>query len=120
VDWRGQVITMLDRAYLTEGMPTLLRWDAHDAIIPVEHAYLAAASIPESRLEVFDDAGHFPHHSDPGRFVAVVRSFLAETAPSRFEPELWSDRLRRGQPVQAVQRTGNADGALSGSIRSGT
>ena len=24
VDWRGQVITMLDRAYLAEGMPTLL------------------------------------------------------------------------------------------------
>lgn len=120
VDWRGQVITMLDRAYLTEGMPTLLLWGAHDAIIPVDHAYLAAASMPGSRLEVFEDAGHFPHHSDPGRFVTVVRSFLADTAPSRFEAELWSDRLRRGQPIQAVQRTGNADGALSGSVRSGT
>ena len=120
VDWRGQVITMLDRAYLTEGMPTLLLWGAHDAIIPVEHAYLAAASMPESRLEVFEDAGHFPHHSDPERFTAVVRAFLDETAPSRFEPDLWRDRLRRGQPVHAVQRTGNADGALSGSVRIGT
>jgi pimeloyl-ACP methyl ester carboxylesterase len=120
VDWRGQVITMLDRAYLTEGMPTLLLWGAHDAIIPVEHAYLAAASMPGSRLEVFEDAGHFPHHSDPERFTAVVRAFLDETAPSRFEPDLWRDRLRRGQPVHAVQRTGNADGALSGSVRSGT
>ena len=26
VDWRGQVITMLDRAYLAEGMPTLIVW----------------------------------------------------------------------------------------------
>ena len=120
VDWRGQVITMLDRAYLTEGMPTLLLWGAHDAIIPVEHAYLAAASMPGSRLEVFEDAGHFPHHSDPERFTAVVRAFLDETAPSRFEPDLWRDRLRRGQPVHAVQRTGNADGALSGSVRIGT
>lgn len=26
VDWRGQAVTMLDRCYLTEGMPTLLIW----------------------------------------------------------------------------------------------
>ena len=38
VDWRGQVITMLDRCYLTRGMPTLLVWGAHDAIIPFTHA----------------------------------------------------------------------------------
>ena len=120
VDWRGQVITMLDRAYLTEGMPTLLLWGAHDAIIPVDPAYLAAAAMPGSRLEVFDDAGHFPHHSDPERFTGAVRAFLNDTAPSRFEPEVWRERLRRGQPVQAVQRTGNADGVLSGSVRSGT
>ena len=120
VDWRGQGITMLDRAYLTEGMPTLLLWCAHDAIIPVEQAYLAAAAMPGSRLEVFDDAGHFPHHSDPERFTGAVRAFLNDTAPSRFEPEVWRERLRRGQPVQAVQRTGNADGVLSGSVRSGT
>ena len=50
VDWRGQVITMLDRADLTEGMPTLLLWGAHDAIIPVDQAHLAAAAMPGSRL----------------------------------------------------------------------
>jgi pimeloyl-ACP methyl ester carboxylesterase len=120
VDWRGQVITMLDRAYLTEGMPTLLLWGAHDAIIPVDQAYIAAAAMPGSRLEIFEDAGHFPHHSDPARFTAVVQAFLDETSPSQFHAEVWRDRLRRGQPVRAVQRTGNADGVLSGSVRSGT
>ena len=83
VDWRGQVITMLDRAYLAEGMPTLVLWGAHDAIIPVEHAHLAAAAMPGSHLEIFEDAGHFPHHTDPERFVAVIRAFLEATAPSR-------------------------------------
>jgi pimeloyl-ACP methyl ester carboxylesterase len=120
VDWRGQVITMLDRAYLAEGMPTLVLWGAHDAIIPVEHAYLAADAMPGSRLEIFEEAGHFPHHSDPERFVAVVRAFLQDTAPSSFQPDVWRDRLRRGQPVRAVQRTGNADGVMTGSVRSGT
>ena len=120
VDWRGQIITMLDRAYLAEGMPTLLLWGAHDAIIPVEHAYLAAAAMPGSQLEVFEDAGHFPHHTDPERFVAVIRTFFEETIPSQFDPEVWRERLMRGQPMRAVQQTGNADGAFSDSIRSGT
>jgi pimeloyl-ACP methyl ester carboxylesterase len=120
VDWRGQVITMLDRAYLTEGMPTLLLWGAHDAIIPVEHAHLAADAMPGSRLEIFEDAGHFPHHSDPERFVSVVNAFLKDFEPSLFESEVWRDRLRRGQPVRTVQRTGNPDGTLTGSVRSGT
>jgi pimeloyl-ACP methyl ester carboxylesterase len=120
VDWRGQVITMLDRAYLAEGMPTLLLWGARDAIIPVDHAYLAADAMPGSRLAIFDDAGHFPHRSDPERFVEVVRAFLEDSDPSRFAPDVWRDRLRRGQPVRTVQRTGNADGTLSGSVRSGT
>ena len=93
---------------------------AHDANIPVAHAYLAAAAMPGSRLEVFEDAGHFSHHSDPDRFTSAVRAFLNDTAPSRFESEVWRDRMRRGQPVQAVQRTGNANGVLSGSVRSGT
>ena len=120
VDWRGQVITMLDRAYLAEGMPTLLLWGAHDAIIPVEHAFLAAEALPGSKLEIFEDAGHFPHRSDPERFVEVVRAFLKDSAPSQFESDVWRDRLRRGQPVRTVQRTGNADGTLTGSVKSGT
>jgi pimeloyl-ACP methyl ester carboxylesterase len=120
VDWRGQVITMLDRAYLAEGMPTLLVWGGRDAIIPVAHAHVAAEAMPGSRLEIFEDAGHFPHHSDPERFVAVVRDFLRDSTPPPFEPDVWRARLRRGQPVQAVERTGNADGVFSGSVRSGT
>ena len=120
VDWRGQVITMLDRVYLAENMPILILWGAHDAIIPVDQAFLAADAMPGSRLEIFEDAGHFPHRSDPERFVAAVRAFLEDTTPSPFQPEQWRDRLRRGQPVRAVQRTGNADGVLSGSVRSGT
>jgi pimeloyl-ACP methyl ester carboxylesterase len=101
VDWRGQVITMLDRAYLAEGMPTLLVWGRHDAVIPLGHGRLAQAALPGSRLEIFDDAGHFPHHSDPARFVQVVTDFMARTAPASFDVEEWRSRLRRGrQPVE--------------------
>jgi pimeloyl-ACP methyl ester carboxylesterase len=96
VDWRGQVITMLDRAYLAEGIPTLIVWGGRDAIIPVGHARLAHASMPGSRLEVFEGAGHFPHHSDARRFVEILRRFMAETQPAVFQSEAWRARLRRG------------------------
>jgi pimeloyl-ACP methyl ester carboxylesterase len=30
VDWRGQVVTMLDRCYLAQGMPTMLLWGSRE------------------------------------------------------------------------------------------
>lgn len=98
VDSRGQVITMLDRCYLTSGMPTLLMWGTRDPIIPFHHAQIAHAAMPGSRLEVFDEAGHFPHHYDPDRFVSVLRDFLATTQPSSFRSDQWRELLRRGRP----------------------
>ncbi|HEX2298324.1 MAG TPA: alpha/beta hydrolase, partial [Pseudonocardiaceae bacterium] len=94
VDWRGQVITMLDRCYLTRGMPTLLVWGSRDAIVPVAHAYRAHQAMPGSRLEVFESAGHFPFHTDPARFVAVLEDFLATTEPARWSAEQWRQLLR--------------------------
>lgn len=82
VDWRGQVVTMRDRAYLTAEVPTLLIWGAHDAVIPVSHAHLAQDAMPSARLEIFDEAGHFPHHADPDRFVHCVFDFVESTEPA--------------------------------------
>jgi pimeloyl-ACP methyl ester carboxylesterase len=98
VDWRGQVITMLDRCYLTRGMPTLLVWGTHDAVVPFPHARLAHAAMPGSRLEIFEDAGHFPHHHDPARFLALLRDFIATTQPAPYSPAQWRELLRRGRP----------------------
>jgi pimeloyl-ACP methyl ester carboxylesterase len=98
VDSRGQVITMLDRCYLTSGMPTLLMWGTRDPIIPFHHAQIAHAAMPGSRLEAFDGAGHFPHHHDPSRFVNLLRDFLATTQPSSYRGDQWRELLRRGRP----------------------
>ncbi len=108
VDWRGQVITMLDRAYLAEGVPTLIVWGRRDAIIPLGHGRLAHAAIPGSRLEVFDQAGHFPHHTDPARFVRVLHEFVESTTPAHFDREDWRIRLLRGTRA-ASRRAGTAE-----------
>jgi len=103
IDWRGQVITMLDRAYLAEGMPTLLVWGRHDAVIPLGHGRLAHSAMPGSELEIFDEAGHFPHHTDPERFVKIVSDFVDRTEPARFDSEEWRRRLRRGRRDVATE-----------------
>lgn len=94
VDWRGQVVTMRDRAYLTDEVPVLLIWGAHDAIIPVHHAELAAAAMPNARLEIVEEAGHFPHHTDPERFVGWLVDFVATTEAATHVPARRRARLR--------------------------
>lgn len=103
VDWRGQVVTMLDRCYLAADLPTLLVWGDGDAIIPVAHAHAAHAAMPGSRLEVFAGAGHFPHHADPERFVALLEDFVTGTAPVRHDVDRWRQRLHAGRSTVAVR-----------------
>ncbi|SDJ23722.1 Pimeloyl-ACP methyl ester carboxylesterase [Actinokineospora alba] len=98
VDHRGQVVTMLDRSYLAVGMPTLLIWGARDRIVPAAHAEVAQAALPGSRLEMFPDSGHFPHHDDPARFVKLIDEFLEGTDPAEYDPARWRDILRGGRP----------------------
>jgi pimeloyl-ACP methyl ester carboxylesterase len=68
------------RLSLVAELPTLLVWGARDRIIPLRHGIAAAQSIPGSRVEVFESAGHFPHLDDPDRFTRVLLDFVS-TAP---------------------------------------
>ncbi|MGW0560042.1 alpha/beta fold hydrolase [Streptomyces sp. NPDC003016] len=99
VDWRGQVGTMLDRCYLAQGMPTMLVWGGRDQVVPALHAGLGHVSMPGSRLEIFEDAGHFPFRTDPQRFQSVLRDFMATTEPADHSAEHWRRMLRSRQPV---------------------
>jgi pimeloyl-ACP methyl ester carboxylesterase len=96
VDVRGQVITMLDRCYLAAALPTLIVWGRRDGVIPIRHAHIAHEAMPGSRLEIFDRAGHFPHHDEPVRFATVLTDFLAGTTPALHDPVRWRDLLRHG------------------------
>jgi pimeloyl-ACP methyl ester carboxylesterase len=99
VDWRGQVVTMLDRCYLARGMPTMLMWGTRDSVLPVGHAYQARAAMPGSRLEIFEGAGHFPFRTDPVRFVSLLEEFVATTSPAEWGVEQWRQLLRKGRPA---------------------
>lgn len=106
VDWRGQVVTMLDRCYLTQSVPVQLIWGSLDSVIPASHAELAHAAMPGSRLELFEGSGHFPFHDDPERFVEVVENFIETTEPAVYDQEY----------LRGLLRSGINEGSLSGSV----
>ena len=105
MDWRGQVITMLDRCYLTVQMPVMVVWGDKDMIIPATHADAASRAMPGARVERFEGSGHFPHRDSPTEFCALVRDFVASTAPSSWDRSDFRALLRGRRPDgRQVQR----------------
>jgi pimeloyl-ACP methyl ester carboxylesterase len=94
IDTNGQRIHAGDRHYLAEGIPILIIWGDRDRMIPLHHGQNAHEAIPGSRLEVFEGVRHLPQLEAPGRFIAVLERFIAETEPARFDSEQWRGRLR--------------------------
>jgi pimeloyl-ACP methyl ester carboxylesterase len=87
IDPGGQRVNASDRLYLAAEVPTLIVWGERDPMIPVAHARAAHAAMPGSRLELFEQAGHFPFHDDPARFAGVLGDFIAGTAPAAIDDE---------------------------------
>ena len=59
-------------------VPTLIFWGRQDRIIPVSHAKIATANIPNAKLIVFDKCGHMPMFEYPEGFNKITLEFLAQ------------------------------------------
>jgi len=104
INTSGQLVHGLDRLYLAAGVPVLIVWGSRDPIIPVRHGERAHKAIAGSRLEIFDGVGHLPQLEAPGRFVAVLEQFFAETRPARFDARAWRALLQTTPDVQQATR----------------
>jgi pimeloyl-ACP methyl ester carboxylesterase len=102
VDPTGQRINGSDRLYLASKMPTLIIWGRRDRIIPVEHAQPAHEGMPGSRLEVFDDAGHFPQLDEPLRFARTLEDFFEQTEPAALDADMMRELVLGHDPDSAV------------------
>jgi pimeloyl-ACP methyl ester carboxylesterase len=85
INMTGQRVSGVDKLHLTAGVPTMVVWGGRDPIIPSDHARVAIAALPDARLELFENAGHFPHCDEPVRFLDVLLDFLATTVPTASE-----------------------------------
>jgi len=61
-----------------KGIPTLMVWGKHDKAVPLERGIEMHDLIKESRLEVFDNAGHNPHDERADGFNPMVIDFLQQ------------------------------------------
>jgi pimeloyl-ACP methyl ester carboxylesterase len=95
VDARGQRVDASDRLYLAQAIPFLVVWGERDPIIPVAHAHKAHELVPGSRLEIFPEAGHFPHLDDPLRFDRLLDDFIRTSKPADVEGG-FVELLRKG------------------------
>ena len=93
IDPGGQRVNASDRLYLAEDMPSLIIWGRRDPIIPVQHAGIAQRGMPGSRLEIFDDAGHFPQLDEPVRFARALSDFIESTEPAEVDADSMRARM---------------------------
>jgi pimeloyl-ACP methyl ester carboxylesterase len=57
--------------------PTLIINGNHDRMVPTENSYDLANRIPDSKLKIFDHAGHGSLFQYPKEFVEIVITFLS-------------------------------------------
>jgi pimeloyl-ACP methyl ester carboxylesterase len=55
----------------------------------VSQGRAAHAAIPGSRLEIFEEVGHYPHCEAAARFSRVLLEFIDSTAPARVSEHQW-------------------------------
>jgi pimeloyl-ACP methyl ester carboxylesterase len=93
IDIGGQRVSAADRLYLARAVPTLIIWGDHDHMVPVEQGRATHESIPGSRLEIFEGAGHFPHCERPARFAEVLIDFMNTTEASTTSAKQWGEQM---------------------------
>ena len=94
-------MTALDRLYLADAIPMLVVWGGRDPIVPARHAETVRRVVPSARIEVFRQAGHWPHLDEPDRFADVLLDFIATTEPAAHDRDSWRSLLsqeREGRP----------------------
>jgi len=57
-------------------LPALVVWGEQDRLVPVGHGHAFAHGLPQARLAVIPDAGHYPYLEATDAFVAAVEPFL--------------------------------------------
>jgi 4,5:9,10-diseco-3-hydroxy-5,9,17-trioxoandrosta-1(10),2-diene-4-oate hydrolase len=55
---------------------TLIVWGTEEKLFPISHAEKAHRLMPDSKIQLIEDAGHIPFFDQPDRFNNAVKQFL--------------------------------------------
>ncbi|NJN13996.1 MAG: alpha/beta fold hydrolase [Richelia sp. SL_2_1] len=73
----GQFHQSITERLETIAAPTLIVWGRQDPMVPVTHAQSAAKIIPNARLEIIEECGHWSSIEHTHKFNQLVLEFLA-------------------------------------------
>jgi pimeloyl-ACP methyl ester carboxylesterase len=76
IDPGGQTVSAHEYLPMGIQVPTLVVWGTRDRMIPAWHATTAHQVIADSRVVLFEGAGHFPHLDQPERFAQLLSDFI--------------------------------------------
>ena len=65
-----------ERLKRIDNISTLIIWGTDDKVIPLEHSELFRKSIPNSHIEIIQDAGHAPFTEKPEQVFELIYNFL--------------------------------------------
>lgn len=66
-------------SYLTKiASPTLAIAGQQDAVVPVSDSHLIKQYVPDSRLALIDECGHFPMYEKTQQYIEASRAFLVD------------------------------------------
>lgn len=83
---RGQTVSAKQHFAKFESIPSLLIWGSKDRMIPASHADNIRREVPNSRVEIFSDVGHFPQLDEPDLFFRVLDEFLTANSEVKAAP----------------------------------
>ncbi|WP_010479066.1 alpha/beta fold hydrolase [Acaryochloris sp. CCMEE 5410] len=73
----GQFSQPITERLQTITAPTLIIWGQQDPMVPVSHGQNAAQIMPNARLEIFEECGHWSSIEHPQKFNQVILGFLS-------------------------------------------
>lgn len=79
---RGQTVSAKQHFEKFESIPSLLVWGGKDRMIPASHADNIRREVPNSKVEIFSNAGHFPQLDEPDLFFRILDDFLNKGMPA--------------------------------------
>ncbi|BBH18378.1 putative hydrolase [Nocardioides baekrokdamisoli] len=115
IDYRGQVVTIRDRAYLTEEMPMAVIWGAEDLVLPAKQGREILEFAPNAQLTIFPKVGHFPMKKYPEEFVRLLKDFVDSTEPAKYHRARWRALLKAGAKQRPLRVVSEMTMAPSGS-----
>ncbi|MDP3064227.1 MAG: alpha/beta fold hydrolase [Chloroflexota bacterium] len=80
-----RAMRILDRLAQVQA-PTLIVWGREDRVLPVSHAHEAARVLPQARVEVFPECGHWPQMEKAEQFNRLMVEFLAPVHEGKAAP----------------------------------